>query len=151
MKLKVMLLAKIPRVGNKHDIVEVSRGYAMNYLFPQNLAKVATAAEEERVSAMRKKQQGRIEEMKAAAHDLKKKVDENASVTVLVRTSDSGSLYGSVSEKMVANAVKKAFGFEMPESKITMPAHIKGTGDYTIVLEFAEGVTSKVALHVKPE
>lgn len=151
MKLKVMLLAKIPRVGNKNDIVEVTKGYAMNYLFPQNLAKVATHAEELRVAEMKQKQMGRIEEMKAAAHDLKKKADEKGAITLLVRTSDSGSLYGSVTEKMVSKAILKDMGFDMPESKITMPAHIKGTGDYTVTLEFAEGVTSKLALHVKPE
>lgn len=146
-----MLLTKIPRVGNKNDVVEVTRGYAMNYLLPQSLAKVATPAEEARVAEIKKKQMGRIEEMKSAAHDLKKKADEKGSLTILVKTSDSGSLYGSVSEKMISDAVLKEMGFEMPESKIEMPAHIKGTGEYKVVLEFAEGVTSKIALHVKSE
>lgn len=151
MKMKVLLLTKIPRVGNKNDIVEVARGYAMNYLFPQNLAKVATPAEEERVTLMKKRQEARIEEMKGAAQDLKAKVDAAPSLSVTVRTTDSGSLYGSVSEKMVADAVMKTHGFEMPESNITMPAHIKGTGEYAVILQFAEGVTSKVTLHVNAE
>lgn len=149
MKLKVILLDKVPRLGNKNDVLAVAKGYAMNYLLPQGLARPATKQEEKVASERLEREQGRLADMIAQAQELKAGL-AGKEVTLQVKTSDKGHLYGSVSEKDVAEAIKKEHNMDIAESAIDMSA-IKELGDYTVTVHFAENVEASVVVHVTEE
>lgn len=149
MKVKVILLDKIARLGNKQDVVDVAKGYAMNYLLPQGLARVASRDEEARAVARKDKENGRLAELIAKAQELKATL-AGAEVTLTMKVSSKGKLYGSVSEKDVAAALKAAHNLEIAESAIDMPA-IKSTGVYTASLHLAEGVEAPLKVTVAQE
>lgn len=149
MKLKVILTDKIARLGNKHDVLDVAKGYAMNYLLPQGLARIATRQEQQIALDRKSKEQGRLAEIIAKAQELKASL-AGAEVTIAVKVSDKGALYGSVSEKDVAAALQAAYKVEVAESSIDM-APIKKEGDVTVTLHLAEGVEAPVLVHVTAE
>ena len=149
MKLKVILIDKIPRLGNKNDVIDVAKGYAMNYLLPQGLARPATKQEEQMAAERKGKEQGRLNEMIAKAQELKAKL-EGMEVTMNVKTSEKGHLYGSISEKDVAKAIHTTHGVEVAESAIDM-ASIKELGDYTATIHLAENVDASLTIHVAQE
>lgn len=150
MKIKVILTDKIARLGNKNDVLDVAKGYAMNYLLPEGLARIASKDEAERAQDRKNKEQGRLAEMIAKAAELKTKL-AGAEVTLKVKTSEKGSLYGSVSEKDVAAAIAAAHGVEVAESAIDIASPIKELGNVTVTIHLAEGVEAAVIVHVEQE
>lgn len=149
MKLKVILTEKIARLGNKHDVLDVAKGYAMNYLLPQGLARIATRQEQQMASERKTKEQGRLAEIVAKAVELKEKL-AGAEVTIAVKVSDKGALYGSVSEKEVVAAIAEAYKVDLAESAVDMDP-IKKVGDVTVTLHLAESVETTVIVHVTAE
>jgi len=149
MKLKVILTEKIARLGNKHDVLDVAKGYAMNYLLPQGLARIATRQEQQVASERKSKEQGRLADIIAKAAELKEKL-AGAEVTIAVKVSDKGALYGSVSEKEVVAAIAAAYKVDLAESAVDMDP-IKKVGDVTVTLHLAESVETTVLVHVTAE
>lgn len=149
MKLKVILLDKIPRLGNKSDVLDVAKGYAMNYLLPHGLARVASKQEEQLAQDRKAKEQNRLADMVSKAQELKAKL-AGAEVTLKVKTSDKGHLYGSAGEKDVAAALSKEHGLEVAESAIDM-SPIKELGDFKATIHLAEHVEAELTIHVVNE
>lgn len=149
MKVKVILLDKIARLGNKNDVLDVAKGYAMNYLLPQGLARVATKQEEQKALEHKAKEQGRLADIIAKAQELKAKL-EGAKVTLSMKVSEKGKLYGSVSAQDIVDAVKKAYSVEVAESAVEMSS-IKELGNHMVNLHLAESVSAPVIVEVTQE
>lgn len=147
MKIKVLLLKKIPNIGNMHDIVEVSNGYALNFLVPQGLGKIPTAHDIAQAAQMRKKQSQKSDEMKASADVMKKKIAEISPLEIKVKTASSTSLYGSIAEKDIAEALVKA-GVEIESKQIRM-THIKTTGMHEVKISLGLGIHGILKVNVK--
>ena len=147
--MKVLLYEDIKRLGWLGDVVEVTEGYARNYLLPQGLAKVATEAniraiaqEKAKRSEQRLREQKRIEKAAEAV--------DGAEAVLAARANEQGVLFGSVTEPMIA-ANLRAQGFEVADEIVKMPEHIKHVGTHDVTLRFAEELTATVHVVVVPE
>ncbi len=147
--MKVLLYEDIKRLGWLGDVVEVTEGYARNYLLPQGLAKVATEAniraiaqEKAKRGEQRLREQKRIEKAAEAV--------DGAEAVLAARANEQGVLFGSVTEPMIA-ANLRAQGFEVADEIVKMPEHIKHVGTHDVTLRFAEELTATVHVVVVPE
>jgi len=145
--MKVILEQDLKKVGKKGDIVEVSEGYARNFLFPKNIAIEATAsnvnvAKAKQGSQQRKKQQANDEAILMAAQL------EKVEITLAVRVGEAGKLFGSITGKDISAALKKDFNIDIDKRKIELTNEIKSIGDYEAVIKVHPTITAKITLHV---
>jgi len=147
--MKVLLCDDVKKLGWFGDVVEVSEGYARNYLLPQGLAKVAsddnirTIAEEKAKRAeQRAKEHSRLAEAAKAV--------EAAEAVLAGRANEQGVLFGSITESQIA-ANLRAQGFEVADEVVQLPHHIKHVGTHSVTLKFAEDLTATVSVVVVAE
>lgn len=148
--MKVILEQDQKKIGKKGDIIEVSEGYARNFLFPKNIAIEATKsnvniANAKKGSAKRKQQQA-ADEAKLMAAQL-----EKVEVTIKVRTGDGGKLFGSVTGKDIADVLKKDFNIDLDKRKIDLKGDIKSIGDYEAVIKVHPSITASIKIHIISE
>lgn len=147
--MKVILLADVKGSGKKGDIIEVSDGYARNFLFKKKLAIEATSTE---INAITNKK--KAEEFHKA-EELKRWRDEaarikNHEVVCSVRCGENGKIFGSVTSKEISEKLA-ADGYEVDKKKITLKEPIKTPGVYTVEIKFLPDVTSTVKVKVEKE
>lgn len=147
--MKVLLCEDIKKLGWFGDVVEVSNGYARNYLLPQGIAKVVNensirAIAEEKA----KRAEQRIHESKRL-EEAAKTVD-GAEAVIASKANEQGHLYGSVTAEQIA-ANLRAQGFQVANEVVQLPEHIKQVGTHAVTLKFSGNVTATVNLVVVPE
>ena len=146
--MKVILLQDVKGQGKKGELVNVSDGYARNFLFPKKLAKEADAAAMTDLKNKEEAKKYKEECEKAAAKELAQKLS-SLTVTVTAQAGADGRLYGSVTSKDVAEALQKQFGITVDKRKIEMPDSIKGFGSYALTVKVYTGIQGKLTLVVK--
>ncbi len=147
--MKVILLKDVKAQGKQGDIIEVSDGYARNYLFPNNLAKPATATALNSIKIAKEAEIRRrqIEHDEAVA--LCKKL-AGLTVTVKIKTGANGKLFGALNTAAVSDALKE-HGIELDKKKIVISEPIKALGRYVVTVKpFAE-VSGKLNVNVVAE
>lgn len=144
--MKVVLKQDVKGQGKAGQLVNVSDGYARNFLFPRQLA---VPADSQVMNELRSKEESaqyhaRVEKEAAlaAAEQLKEKT-----VKITARAGSAGRLFGAVTTKEVAEALDKQFGIKVDKRKITMD-DIKAFGTYTAEVKLHTGVVAKVAVAV---
>jgi large subunit ribosomal protein L9 len=147
--MKVLLCEDIEKLGWLGDVVEVSEGYARNYLLPQGLAKFAT---EDSIRAIADEKAKRAEQRVLEGKRLQKAVEaiEGAEAVIAAKANEQGHLFGSVSEHQIA-ANLRAQGFEVTDEVVQLPEHIKQIGTHEVTLKFAGEMTATVNVVVVPE
>ena len=145
--MKVILLTDVKGQGKKDQMIEVSDGYARNFLFPKKLAK---PADNQAVTELRNKQaaaQHKIDTERAAARAAAEKL---AGIRLVLRVGASadGRLYGSVTTKEVAEKLASEFGITVDKRKITLSEPIKSYGSYELDVRLYNDVTGKIHLVV---
>ena len=147
--MKVLLCEDITKLGWLGDVVEVSVGYARNYLPPQGLAKTATQASIRAIAEEKaKRAEQRIEDSKRLENAAK--AVDGAEAVVAAKANEQGHLFGSVNERQIA-ANLRAQGFEVADGIVQLSEHIKEVGSHSVTLKFAENVTATVNVVVVPE
>jgi len=146
--MKVILKDNIKDLGKKGEIKEVADGYARNFLFPKNLAEVATAQTEEAVKESRIQEKIKIDSEKKKLEELAEKIKEV--VLVLETKVTRGKLFGSISKKAIANLAKNK-GFDIEEEWIVIDKPIKEVGDKKILLKLPFGIKGEIKLEIKEE
>jgi large subunit ribosomal protein L9 len=145
--MKVVLNENVKGLGKKLDIVNVSEGYARNFLFPK---KLATPADNKSVSEATTKKsaiQFKKDTDRENAQELKAKIEEII-VDFKVKTADNGKLFGSVTSKEISDELKKTSGIDVDKKKITLDDSIKTTGVYTAKVKLYEGVIANLKVRV---
>lgn len=145
--MEVILLERIARLGNTGDIVKVKDGFARNFLIPMKKALRASAENKKLFEERRHLIEEQNARVKAEA-DAKFQVLNGLTLTLSRQASQEGKLYGSVTVRDVADALKDA-GHEVPRSEIVMSGAIKSTGDYPIRITLHADVVASVTLNVK--
>lgn len=147
--MKLILTADVDNLGAPGDTVEVKDGYGRNYLLPRGLAIVATRGAEKQVEGIRRAQEARAVRGLDHAKELKAAIEGLEGVSLSVKTSDAGKLFGSVTAADVAGAIKAAGGPVVDKRNLELPkAHIKSTGKHLIVVNLHPEVAAKFHLNV---
>lgn len=141
--MKVVLLADVKGQGKKDQIIEVSDGYARNFLFPKKLAAVADATALNNAKNKEASRLHKIEVEVAAAKEMKAKL-EGVMVKLHGSAGADGRLYGSFSSKDIAEALKEQFGIELDRRKIVVDTPIKAFGTYQFDVKLYPEITGKV-------
>ncbi len=145
--MKVVLNENVKGLGKKLDIVNVSEGYARNFLFPK---KLATAADNKSVSEATTKKsaiQFKKDTDRENAEELKGKI-EKITVEFKMKTAENGKLFGSVTSKEISDELKKTSGIEVDKKKIVLDDAVKTTGVYTAKVKLYEGVIANLKVRV---
>ncbi len=147
--MNVILLKDVADLGGKGDIVDVSNGYARNYLLPKKLAMKATSGAIKQAEKLRQQRIEAEAQRKAAAEELAKNL-VGSRVVIAARSGDEGKLFGSVGVHDIAEAVKKFSGLDVPQAIIEIPDAIKEIGLHEVTLKPHEEVEFSVTLDVIP-
>ena len=145
--MKVVLNQDVKGLGKKLQVIEVSEGYARNYLLPKKLAVVANNENlnitQGKISSQKFKKKTELE----AAQE-NKKIIENGFIEFKHKVGEGSRLYGSVTEKDIADKIKEKFNVEVNKKKITIDTPIKALGSYTVSVKLYEGVVAKLKISV---
>ena len=147
--MKVVLLKDVKNMGKRDDILNVSDGYARNFLFPQKLAAEATPGTLKEIERKRAAQDAREAEMRAEAM-AKAELLKNKVIVLQVKCGEKGRLYGSVTSAEVAEALEKQHGIKADKRKIDLGDPIRETGIREISVWLYSGITTKMKLDIQP-
>jgi large subunit ribosomal protein L9 len=145
---KIILNQEVYNLGEEGDVCEVSRGYARNFLIPKKLAVPYSKETVAYFAGRREAIEKRKEEKRKQALGLRDRL-EGTVLTVSMTAGESGRLFGSVTNTMVADELKK-LGMDIEKKKIDVPSSaIKMVGEYTIHIKLYESEMAEVKLVVK--
>ncbi|GAY78881.1 LSU ribosomal protein L9p [Sporolactobacillus inulinus] len=147
--MKVIFLKDVKGKGKAGEIKEVSEGYARNYLLPKNVAVEANKGSLSMLNAQKKKQKERAENERKAAEALKAKI-EKMTIELKAKSGEGGRLFGSITSKQIAQALKKA-AISIDKRKIDLPEPIRALGFTDVPLKLHPKVLAKVKVHVTEE
>lgn len=145
--MKVVLNQDVKGVGKKFQTVEVSEGYARNFLLPKKIASVAnnkTLSESKtKTEALKFKKDTETNEALE-----KKSILEKGYITFKSKTGDNGKLFGSITEKEISEEIKKIYNLEIDKKKINIEKQIKEIGAYIAKVKLYEGVIANIKISV---
>jgi large subunit ribosomal protein L9 len=145
--MRVILTADVKGQGKKDQVVEVSDGYARNFLLPKKLAIPADASALNNIKNKEASKQHKLDVEKKNAEDIKKKL-ETIVVKFVYAAGPDKRLYGSVTSKEIAEALKKDHGIEVDKRKITLAAPIKSFGRFSADVRLFTDVIGKITVEV---
>ncbi|MBO4794828.1 MAG: 50S ribosomal protein L9 [Clostridia bacterium] len=146
--MKVILLQDVKAQGKKGDIVNVSDGYAKNFLFPRNLAKEASASALNEVKLRKEAENYRHDQEKQAAIENKAILDK---ATLVYKTTGGvdGRLYSAVTSKDISEMIKKELGIDIEKKKISVDEVIKTVGEYKVTVKLFPEISSVIKVIVE--
>ena len=146
--MKVVLIKDVKDLGKKDQMVEVSDGYARNFLMPRKLAIIAnsTAVNEVKTKESAKKHHAQVEldAAKAVAAKL-----EGSTVSIKAKAGQGGRLFGAITAKDIAEAIEKKAGEVIDKRKVVLDKDIKNFGNYQIEVKIHVGVAATVTVIVE--
>lgn len=145
--MKVVLKQDIKGTGKKDQLVEVSDGYARNFLFPRKLAAAADAANTNDVKNKAEAKQYHLDQEREAAQKLADVINAKG-ITLHAKAGTNGRLFGAVTAKDIAENIKKTYSIELDKRKIVLDADIKAYGCYPVTVKIYPGITAEVTVNV---
>jgi len=145
--MKVLLLADVKGQGKKDQIVEVSDGYAKNFLFPRKLAVVADKGAVNVAKNREASKQYKLDTQKEEAEKLAKEIN-GKTVNIVAQGGNDGRLYGSITTKDIAEAYKKQFGVEIDKRKLQLDEPIRAYGVYSVEAKIYNGLSATIKVAV---
>lgn len=146
--MKVVLLQDVKSQGKKGDVIEVSDGYARNFLFPKKLAQIADTQILNEIKAKNDAALRKKEEDKKLAQAQKKQLDDI--VLEIAADGNNGRLFGAITSKDISEQLEKKHGISIDKKKFTVES-IKNYGEYTAVIKLFADITAKLSVKVKPQ
>jgi len=146
--MKVILKQDVKGTGKKEQMVEVSDGYARNFLFPKGLAVEASASN---VNIMKTKKEAEANKKNreiAQAKELAKKI-KDITLTIKVKAGENGKLFGSITSKDVAEAMKTQQKLEIDKKKLVMPDALKLVGTFEVEVKLYPEISSKFIVKIE--
>lgn len=145
-KIQVILTADVAGQGRKGDIINVSEGYAKNFLLKNNKGVIATPEELKKIENKKMKDAKKSEKEKENAIELKK-ILESKKLTVIGKIGDNGKLFGAITNKELSLEIKKQFDLEIDRKKIE--CSIKTTGEHIVHIKLHSEVKADLPVIVK--
>lgn len=148
--MKVILLAELKGRGGEGDVIEVSRGFAVNYLLPRKVAVEATPGNlkqlEQRMHNIKKREEIRL----ADAGDFRSILD-GKKIAITVKVGEAGRLFGSVTPMMIAEAIKEQLETEVDRRKIETRGAIKTIGEHVVEVAVYRDIKADLTVEVLAE
>lgn len=151
MAMKVILTKDVPSLGKHGEVVNVSEGYARNYLFPRGLAVAADKGTMKNVELRQRHEAMRVEK---AAQEAKQVADALRGKTVAVKAhvgKGTTKLFGAVTAQHIADAVAQQYHVKVDKRKIGLLEPIKSLGDYEVTLHLHHDVNLTLRVEVVPQ
>ncbi len=145
--MKVILTQDVKAQGKKGQIINVSDGYARNFLFPKGLAVIADAKAMSDIKNKEASRQHKIEVERAEAQELAKKL-EPVVIKLKLQAGPDGRLFGSVTSKDIADELEKITSVKIDKKKIMLDEPIKAFGTYTVDIKLYPEVMGKINIVV---
>lgn len=146
--MKVIFLSDVRNVGKKHDIKDVSDGYARNFLLPQNLAEIATPSAIKNLEAMKAEHEKGDKEAYARLESIARKISETK-IEFDLKADKSGIIFGSVNKESIMKALREHRLIANERVDIELKYPIKELGEYTVPIDLKKGVTAKLGIIIK--
>ena len=148
--MKVILLQELKGRGGEGDVIEVARGFAVNYLMPRKVAIEATKGNLKQLEQRAKNIKVREESRMAGAEGLVASL-EGKVVTIEAKVGDEGRLFGSVTSTMIEAAIEAQLGIELDKRKIETHGHIKTAGKHPVEVSIYRDVKAHLTIDVVGE
>ncbi|MDR2529389.1 MAG: 50S ribosomal protein L9 [Synergistaceae bacterium] len=146
--MQVILKKDVSKVGKVGQLLEVSDGYARNFLFPQGLAEEATAGRIADVKARQQSQKAKEEKERQTSEETRKLLQGKV-VRVFASAGENGKLFGSVTAAQVAEALEAQYGVKIDKRSVKLAESVKQSGSYPISIRLYAGVQADVTLSVE--
>lgn len=146
--MKVILTMDVKTLGKKGKICEVSDGYARNFLFPKGWAVEATPGNLNDLASKKANEDRKKEKEKQEAQTLAEKLSSIV-VEVHTKTGEGGRLFGSVTNKEIAEALKSKYGIEIDKRKLDVKEPIKALGTFNVQVKLHPEVSTQLQVQVK--
>ena len=148
--MKVILQQDVKGQGKKGQMVEVSEGYARNFLLPKKLAIVATTDAINTMNLKEKARKAEEERQKALAREIVEKL-KSCTVKVTAKAGNGGRLFGAVTTKEISDALMKQYQIDIPKQKLVLDEPIKAFGTYHVKAKLGFEITGTVSVAVSEE
>lgn len=148
--VKVILTDDVAKLGAKNAVVEVSDGYARNFLIPRGLAVPATKGALRGLEKQRSTIERRQERLKKQASSIADRLAQTP-LRVTARVGETGRLFGSVTTQILSAALKEQFGLEVDRHRIELTEPIRTVGTHTVTVLLPGNVHATVTVEVMPE
>ncbi len=145
--MKIILLKDDKKLGKKGDTVEVSEGYARNYILPQKIGIEANAKNMNDLKLRKAHEDKVAKEQLDAAKKLAAEL-EPKQILIRMKAGEGGKAFGSVSSKEIAVACRDQYGIDIDKKKIQLPENIKSFGAYEVSVKLHPQVTGKLTVKV---
>ena len=144
--MEVILLQRVPKLGQMGEVVRVKDGFARNYLLPRGVALRANEANRKRFESQRAQLEARNLELKSEADRVNETLN-GQNIVMIRQAAETGQLYGSVSTRDIATALAEA-GFTVARAQVELPAPIKTIGLHQVTVRLHPEVESIIAVNV---
>ena len=146
--MKVILLQDVKGQGKKGQLIDVSDGYARNFLLPRKLAQEATADNINTMKMNDKAAQEKRQKEREQALALSKVLKE-MTLTVMAKGGGAGRLFGSVTNAEIADALQKQHKIDLDKRKIVLKEPIKNVGTYTVTCKLGYEITAPLTVKIE--
>jgi len=148
--MKVILTQDVKKQGVKGQILEVSDGYARNYLIPKGLAEEASKTRLKEIEEKNLHDAKQKDKEKNQAEQLKAKLD-GQTIELKAKTGSNDKLFGAVTSQEIADALEKRFGVKIDKKKIEQGDAIKHLGEYSFKIKIYPAIQAELKLNVIAE
>ncbi|GAB6159107.1 50S ribosomal protein L9 [Desulfotomaculum varum] len=145
--MQVVLLQDVAKLGKKGDIVNVTEGYARNFLFPRNLASPASQGKLKEIAVQKQAQAAKKQKEEQEARELAAKIND-LTVVLKAKVGEGGRLFGAVSSKDIADGLKDQFGYQIDKKKIALKEPIKTLGYHKITVKIHPVAQAEINVNV---
>lgn len=146
--MQVILLEDVKALGKKGDLVNVSDGYARNFILPKKLGLEATPKNLNDLKLQKAAEEKHQKEMLEEAQSFAKKL-ESVTVQASIKLGKDGRTFGSISTKEISQAIKEQYGFDIDKKKLVLKDAIKNAGTYQVQIKLHPKVTGEIKVKVE--
>lgn len=148
--MKIILLQDEKKLGKKGDAIEVSEGYARNYILPKKIGVEATPKNLNDLKLQKQNEEKKAKELLDSAKALAAEL-EGKQIVVKIKAGEGGKTFGSVSSKEIATELKNQHGLEIDKKKIVLPENLKSFGVHEVSVKLHPKVTAALSVKVAEE
>lgn len=148
--MKVILTQDVKKQGVKGQVIEVSDGYARNYLIPQGMAEEASKTRLKEIEEKKVRDAKQKDKEKEQAEQLKARLD-GQTIELKAKTGSNDKLFGAVTSQEIADALQKRFAVKIDKKKIELGENIKNLGEYSFKIKIYPAIQAELKLIVSAE